>query len=305
MRILCVDNDVAFSDYATTLLTDNASFAFDLTHASSYTQALNALTTNTFDVCLLSYTFDSGHTAEKILEYIAKNDLDLLNILITDQGDPGFEVKMQRPGVYYYLAKGEVTGPLLERTIRCGLVNAKFFQEIKQLAFYDELTHLFTRRYFLYKLEESVRHVQRYEHPLSLCYCDLDNLTLINNTYGHVGGDTVLRKFGAIIASELRSGVDFAGRLGGDEICLVFPNTTPADAATCVQRISQRLLNDVFPCSDDPSDSFTASASFGVVGYNSTANWSTNHFIQEADKLLYISKSEGKNRIKVASPVPV
>jgi diguanylate cyclase (GGDEF)-like protein/PAS domain S-box-containing protein len=164
----------------------------------------------------------------------------------------------------------------------------------EQLAYqarHDSLTGLANRKYFLDLLQQAVRTAQQPETHLSLCICDVDRFKDINDSHGHVAGDEVLVGMGDVLRRGLRRG-DVAGRLGGDEFCLLFPQTTAEQARVCIERIRERLETIAFGFSGQHP--FSVTATFGVVQF--IPGMTQEEFIEAADRALYQAKRSGRNR---------
>jgi diguanylate cyclase (GGDEF)-like protein/PAS domain S-box-containing protein len=157
-------------------------------------------------------------------------------------------------------------------------------------AAYDALTGLVNRRYLLDRLESELAVAQRYERPLSLCLCDVDKFKKVNDTYGHASGDEILCAFGELLRDGSRRS-DICGRLGGDEFCMLFPQTTAAEAHLCVERIRERLQ--VMAFGMKRGQPYAVTATFGIAqlrpGMTSAA------LLEAADKTLYLAKQRGRN----------
>jgi diguanylate cyclase (GGDEF)-like protein/PAS domain S-box-containing protein len=159
-------------------------------------------------------------------------------------------------------------------------------------ASFDTLTGLMNRRYFLASLETKVAAANHIGQALSLCVCDVDRFKSINDRYGHGAGDEVLANLARILQENSRS-ADVAGRLGGDEFCLVLSGTKASRAVECLERVRDRFQSVVFNATR--GELFSATASFGVAdllpGMDSAA------FLDAADRALYAAKRIGRNRV--------
>jgi diguanylate cyclase (GGDEF)-like protein len=167
------------------------------------------------------------------------------------------------------------------------------------MTIHDPLSGLFNRRHLLNQLEVSVAAAHRYDHPLSLCLCDLDDFKQVNDTRGLQAGDEVIRQFGQLIGKEIRVD-DFAGRYGGDEFCIVLNHTPAGNAAEVIERIRSGLERLAFR--DQRGGFFQVSATFGVSELDRDLP-TKGVLIESADQALYQAKAEGRNRV-VARHVP-
>jgi diguanylate cyclase (GGDEF)-like protein/PAS domain S-box-containing protein len=164
--------------------------------------------------------------------------------------------------------------------------------ELHHYATRDELTNLFNRRQTLALLEAACKTASRYSHPLSLAICDVDHFKQVNDEHGHNAGDEILRFFGATIHKELR-GADIAGRYGGDEFLMIFPNTPLEGVAQSLNRIQVGLDETVLRVGGRSKITFSAGVAQFVKGMTPEA------FIHHADEALYEAKRSGRNRVVI------
>ncbi len=164
--------------------------------------------------------------------------------------------------------------------------------ELHRYATRDELTNLFNRRQTLILLDAACQTAGRYKRPLSLAICDIDYFKKINDEHGHEAGDDMLRFFGKIVHKELR-GADIAGRHGGDEFIMVFPNTPLEGAAQSVDRIRDRLDATILKNNGRGKITFSA----GLAQFS--AGMTPQSFLRHADEALYEAKRLGRNRLVV------
>jgi len=170
----------------------------------------------------------------------------------------------------------------------------RMMEKLQKLAITDGLTKLYNSRSFYSQLELEVDRFNRYRHPLSLLLLDIDNFKVYNDTYGHLEGDKVLVRFSQIIKSCLRAN-DSAYRYGGEEFTVILPETGGERAKTVAQRIRKTLESEKF--SPKPGKDVKITISIGVTQYFPKEELST--FIQRADKAMYLSKQNGRNKVSV------
>jgi len=154
----------------------------------------------------------------------------------------------------------------------------------------DDLTGLFNRRYFTERLSAAVQLANRHSRPVSLCLCDIDEFKTVNDRFGHRSGDEVLVTFAGALSAETRGG-DICARYGGDEFCIIFSETTAADAVAGLERVRSRIENHVF--FDGSGERYAVTASFGVTDL---AGKTVPQFMDAADRALYTAKRSGRNR---------
>lgn len=155
----------------------------------------------------------------------------------------------------------------------------------------DFLTGTANRRAFFEIGAIEVNRAARYGHPLSIIYIDLDELKTVNDNYGHKAGDALLRLVGRTISRGLRTS-DLVARVGGDEFCVLLPETTEKAANRVASRIFDRLNAKMV------DENYPTTFSFGVVNYVHGFPKSVEEMIQEADMVMYEVKKSGKNAIR-------
>lgn len=158
----------------------------------------------------------------------------------------------------------------------------------------DPLTGLGNRRYFDRHLAASVAEAKVSGRPCSLILSDLDFFKVINDTFGHLMGDDVLRFFGEVLKSCLRPS-DRVARYGGEEFAVVLPDTQLQDAQLVAERMRMAVEAKRFKVKQTGQGIGTLTASFGVAQLE--ANEDGTLFLARADKLLYQAKSRGRNKV--------
>lgn len=170
---------------------------------------------------------------------------------------------------------------------------------LEQQTITDPLMGIFNRRYLDRRLKEESLRASRYEQPFSVFLLDLDYFKKINDTYGHQIGDMVLKELALVIMGSVRE-VDVVIRYGGEEILVILPNTTVANAVELAERLRQNIEETIMiepdPGKDRPAIHITVS--IGVSGYRFADGWdNSRRVVERADKALYLAKSQGRNRV--------
>jgi len=162
----------------------------------------------------------------------------------------------------------------------------------KNLSITDDLTQLYNSRYFYKKLQEEIDRLMRYEQPLSLLLIDLDDFKNINDSYGHLKGDKVLKMTGGIIQESLRK-TDSAYRYGGEEFTVLLPGTGVEAAMHVAERIRKGFeAQDLFFITNE---TLHISVSIGAAQFKSGEEMEA--FVKRADDALYVAKQKGKNQV--------
>jgi diguanylate cyclase (GGDEF)-like protein/PAS domain S-box-containing protein len=173
----------------------------------------------------------------------------------------------------------------------------RLIERLEYLSKVDGLTGLLNRRALTEQLEYEIDRAKRYGSELAIILCDLDRLKEINDTYGHLAGDTTLQIVSAALRNSLRS-ADIAGRYGGDEFLVIVPQTSIAGASSIAEKIRNAVQMTEVRIDDHKRVSI--SLSIGVASLNIPSE-SIDAFVSRVDAALYASKKSGRNRITTAS----
>ena len=174
----------------------------------------------------------------------------------------------------------------------------------RQLSMTDALTGIYNRRYFLRHLSRELKRAQRFGGDVSLLLLDIDHFKEINDKWGHLVGDNVLKALTKACAKCLKRETDWCARLGGDEFAVVLEGTDLAAAAACAKALLQAISNVAV---DTRSESVQITVSIGVSGLLGTGlsePATVQSLMESADTSLYASKLRGRNCVTVADAMP-
>ncbi|MCX8093444.1 MAG: sensor domain-containing diguanylate cyclase [Candidatus Goldbacteria bacterium] len=170
--------------------------------------------------------------------------------------------------------------------------NTLLFQETQKLAIKDGLTGLYLRRYFIERLDEEIKRAKESQKDLSFLLIDIDHFKQCNDTYGHIFGDKVLKVLGEFLKTDLRE-VDIIGRYGGEEFAAILLNTNLNGARATAERLRREFSKLVISVNENEAVKLTLS--IGGVYYR--PEYKLLELINLADKALYYSKQNGRNRV--------
>ncbi len=173
------------------------------------------------------------------------------------------------------------------------LLKVRLYEEVKRLATIDGLTGLVNRAHFYEIANAELSRVQRYSHSLSVFMVDVDHFKQINDTFGHAVGDQVLQEIARIMKASMRQ-VDIIGRLGGEEIAVMMPETGLQAALLAAERMRQAIERVDY---DTPRGKASATVSIGVVCQKGPDAIDLEELLVRADQALYVAKNEGRNRV--------
>ncbi len=159
----------------------------------------------------------------------------------------------------------------------------------------DVLTKVYNRRYMQYLLPKELERARRTNENCALVLSDLDKFKFVNDTYGHLAGDVVLKYFANFLSSHLRDG-DFVFRYGGEEFIIYLPDIDVDAGAKIINRLRKKLMKEKIITDDHIAISITCS--FGVASCRMGS--SLEDIIRKADSALYESKALGRNRVTIA-----
>ena len=166
----------------------------------------------------------------------------------------------------------------------------------------DPKTGLWNARHFAVVMQEELGRAQRFQRPMSLIMADLDLLRDINNTYGHLAGDAVLRGISEVFRQELRH-YDVPARFGGEEFSILLPETPPDQAFEIADRIRRAVAARRYEV-ETSSEPIRATISMGIACFPRDGD-DMNELVHQADLAVYRAKLQGRNRVLDASNEPL
>jgi len=229
-------------------------------------------------------------------------------ILLSSHQEADHKIKGLQGGANDYVTKPFEPGELIARIKN--LLTMKELQDelarknkamelankkLEQLSVTDELTGLWNRRYLWERLEEEITKTRRFNLTVSCLMIDIDDFKVINDTYGHTTGDTVLTKIARVLKSQCRAH-DLLARFGGEEFLMVLHQTDLEGAGQLAQRLVKSVDHHPFTTHDQKI--LKATISIGVSTYPSPNINDVNDLIKKADEALYQAKRKGKNRVQ-------
>jgi diguanylate cyclase (GGDEF)-like protein len=165
---------------------------------------------------------------------------------------------------------------------------------------HDALTTLWNRSAIIGFLKNEIERQQRSSQPLGVMMADVDHFKKVNDTYGHLVGDAVLKEVGHRLAEGVRT-YDSVGRYGGEEFLVIVPGCKPADLAASAERLRRSIAEAKFETSAGP---LAITLSIGIAsGCDDGESQNSEQLLRAADTALYAAKAEGRNRVGVAPAI--
>ena len=196
-------------------------------------------------------------------------------------------VESPRPGAYSVDHLSVFT--TIAQQAAVALENARNFQ----MATVDQLTRLYLRDFFFRKLSEEQARARRYGSTFTVLMLDLDSFKEINDRMGHLAGDRYLQKVGEVIRETMRA-ADIPCRYGGEEFCVLLPETDLDGATRIAERIRTRVSNLEVRIGDGV---LKATISVGIAAYPADYPGTIQGFLEKADQALYLAKQSGRDRV--------
>ena len=208
-----------------------------------------------------------------------------------------FSLKGKRRDLGYVIMTGLAPRDYEKAVILTGqfalaLRRVKLYREIEELAITDSLTDVRTRRYFLERFEEELKRSKARHAELAFLMIDVDHFKQFNDRYGHLVGDQILRSIGSLVRENVRE-IDIVGRYGGEEFCVVLPDTDLDGAQFAAERIRAAVESKLITAYDV---SLRATVSVGISSFPHDGALSAE-LIDKADWAMYRAKKKGRNAV--------
>ena len=301
-RVLVVQSDGAERLFQRALFADAG---MSVREASSGSEVLEILETDRPDLVVLGRSLPDMDGLE-LLPRLKSGELDFIPVLVASHnGDTAERVRGLQLGADDYLSRPCDPAELLARAKALLRVKQthdrirKLQINLEQLVISDPLTGLHNRRYLMDRLTQEMQRAERHGEPLAFAMLDLDGFKPINDQFGHIVGDKVLRGVGNTLARCVRVS-DVAARYGGDEFGIILPATPPEGA----MRVCERILRAVseLKLQDEDGTLAKVTASLGLAYFPAEDIETPEDLVHSADGALYGAKRSGKNRYTAVRP---
>ena len=296
-NILIIDDEKEICLYLEELLTENNFLVFT---AENGMKGLEIIEKEKIDIVLADIVMPKIDGIA-LTRSIKEMNPDIPVILMTAYSSIEYAVESMKAGAADFISKPFkinyalfIIKKVLE-TKRLG-EKAKKTEYYKELSNIDALTSIHNYRFFKEILDNEIKRHKRYERNLSFLLIDIDNFKSINDTYGHLTGDIVLKQIAGLLNKTVRS-CDFLARYGGEEFAVILPETSEKEALMLGKRILSVIEDHQFK-SIDGEPIGKISVTVGLTSFPRSAS-NLQQLIDRADQALYKGKRLGKNRITV------
>jgi diguanylate cyclase (GGDEF)-like protein len=298
IRLLLVEDSEDDYRRVCALLDAARHVSFGVEWAQSARDAITRLAAGAYDVCLVDQELSDGEGLELVRTAHARGFRTPV-ILLTGSSPLELDFEAMALGVSDFLDKTRIDATLLERTIHYALARHRQAERLNRLAQYDELTGLANRSLFQDRLARALAWARRHDRPLAVMVLDLNGFKAVNDRLGHSAGDRLLNVMARRLSGRLRE-TDTVARLGGDEFALLIENLAKPEHAALVAR---KLLDAITPAVDLDGQQVSVTASLGVALYPTDAG-EPAELMRQADRAMYLAKSEGGNLCRFSSDQP-
>ena len=209
-----------------------------------------------------------------------------------------FTLQSKRMKIGYLAVEGVTKGDkekvmILGHQFALALRRVRLYQEIEKIAITDSLTEVHTRRHTIERFREELKRSKARNIKMSFLMIDVDHFKKFNDQYGHITGDQILREIGILIGDNVRE-IDIAGRYGGEEFCVILPDTDRQGAHYAAERIRQAAEKASIKAYDT---TVKVTVSVGTSTFPDDGK-KMDELIDKADWALYRSKKYGRNTVR-------
>ena len=268
---------------------------FDLDWVTTYQEGLHQIQRANHDICLIDH-YLGEYSGLDLLKEATQAGCQEPMIIITGQSAPEIDHAALQAGATDYLEKNQLSGQLLERSIRYAMERNRLVKKIRELAVRDALTGLYNRRELHRFLDYELVKSKRYNHPFSILLMDIDHFKEINDRFGHRIGDEILQEVAQVLLNHTR-GCDLCARYGGDEFIIVMPETPAGQAWYGAERLRKVVekLSIQLSAEAQALEPLSVTISCGISEFPADDE-TGQQIIDLADKALYQAKHQGCNQ---------
>jgi diguanylate cyclase (GGDEF)-like protein len=284
VRVLLIEDDLGDALLIRESLAESKVTIFELVEARRLAEGLSYLDRDEADLVLLDLALPDS-LGMRTFETLRGHAPSVPVIVLSGLDDEEVAVEAVNRGAQEYLVKGDVSGPLLARSIRHAIERHGLQEQLRGLATRDELTGLNNRRGFTSLAEHELKRASRAGRRVVVLFIDLDRMKTINDTLGHAEGDRALRAAADILSSTFRDS-DIVGRVGGDEFCVMLCSEADDDGAVTKARLAEAV--EAYNRTSEAG--FELSFSVGSETHDATEAASLDEILERADRRMYEHK---------------
>jgi diguanylate cyclase (GGDEF)-like protein len=287
-KILLVEDNPGDVRLVREALTEIAKPRVELVHCETMAEAVAACSNGMPDAILLDLGLPDSQGLDSVRRMRdAAPDAPIAVLTVRDEED--LAIQALREGAQDYLPKSQIGGALIWRALRYAMERQQIQLQLLNLSLIDELTGLHNRRGFLALGEHYVRLANRSGTLFMVAFVDVDDMKLINDTFGHQEGNRGLVEAANVLKDSCRRS-DILGRIGGDEFAILIADADTTCGNVVLQRIQQKLDSR----NGSPGRRYPLSLSVGLISANVTQYADLERLLDEADAAMYDEKQRKK-----------
>jgi len=272
---------------------------FSLQHCECLEDALITVAEDQFDVALLDLSLPDSLGLSAV-DKIRERAPNIPIVVLTGLADDNLAMQSLEQGAQDYIVKGNATAELLERTLRYAVQrqqtqaeNRRLLERMAELAAQDPLTGVMNRHSFAESLGREWKRAERHRHPLACVVVDIDFFKRVNDTFGHAVGDRALQEVADTLGKNSRTS-DFVCRLGGEEFCVLLPETDEVSAVVWAERVRHEISELMIPVERD--EKLRITASLGVATRSKDLS-KPESLLDQADEAMFVAKQLGRDQV--------
>jgi len=282
--ILIIDDDVVFISYLKNVLEKKG---YSVIAAHNGKRGLALIYELQPSIVFLDIMLPDSN-GFSILDNIKKTKKELMFVTVISSNDcKENRIRTLEMGAMDFMAK-----PIDEELLIAYVSNRLAYKrELEQAIVIDELTQIYNRKFMESQMKLFIKHHQQHKEHFSIAMIDLDYFKKVNDTYGHLVGDEVLKGFASLV-KELKGAEEIACRYGGEEFVILMPRTTKKEAFIFIEKLRTSMEKKTFTAN---GTSFHVTFSSGIAEATST-HLHPKKMLEEADQALYTAKQLGRNQ---------
>jgi len=289
LRVLMVEDDDDFVRLVSRILTAEKAWPIDIFHAWSVGEATQKLREDDFSVILLDLNLPDSAGLDTFMQ-IRLHAPHIPIVVLSANKDFWMAIQSVREGAQDYLLKGELSGPLLARSLYYSVERNNVIETLRRLSLLDELTGLYNRRGLISLSEQHISLALRNHRNLMVVFADVDGLKSINDQYGHAAGDEALVRAAKVLRRTFRRS-DIIGRIGGDEFAVLAIDASPEKMDGVMERLQQSQIAE----DELHSEPYKVSLCAGIEYIDPSMPLSIEEWISRADLALYEEKRKRRS----------
>jgi diguanylate cyclase (GGDEF)-like protein len=288
IKILLFEDNPGDARLFTETLKDISSQCYEITHVGSLAEGLSILADKAIDIILLDLGLPDSQRLDTLIK-LKSQVLGIPIVVLTGIDDEEIALCAVQQGAQDYLVKQKINAEVIFRVIRFAIERQKLQDAVRSLALIDDLTGLYNRRGFFTLAEHHLKLAERMHKNFYLIFSDIDYMKKINDVFGHLQGDLVLKKVADILRYSFRDS-DIIARIAGDEFVVLIPDTGDYSAERTIYRLQENIKK------YNKKEKKNLSLSMGIANFHPNLKFSLQDLLDKADKHLYEEKK--KRRLK-------